>query len=164
LHVLRQDPDVIVVGEMRGHEAIATALTAAETGHLVLATMHSPSVAHAMERIVGVFEGAAQQQIILQMAHALQGIVAQELLPSADRTRRILAYEVMTVTPAVRNVIRENNLHMLDNVMQTGAKDGMVLMDTCLRDLYCKCLISYDTAMSRARHPERVSPETVTAE
>src|SRR2546428_667340 len=88
IHVLRQDPDVIVVGEMRDFEAISTALTAAETGHLVLATMHSPNVSHALERIVGVFQGSAQRQIILQLSNALQGIIAQELLPAADRTRR----------------------------------------------------------------------------
>lgn len=83
IHVLRQDPDVIVVGEMRDHEAISTALTAAETGHLVLATMHSPNVSHALERIIGVFEGSAQKQTILQLSNALQGIIAQDLLPSA---------------------------------------------------------------------------------
>src|SRR5436190_15980869 len=94
IHVLRQDPDVIVVGEMRDPEAIATALTAAETGHLVLATMHSPSVAQAIERIVGVFDGNSQRQIVMQLANSLQGIIAQELLPAADRTRRVLAYEL----------------------------------------------------------------------
>jgi len=94
IHVLRQDPDVIVVGEMRDYEAISTVLTAAETGHLVLATMHSPNATLALERIIGVFEGSAQRQIILQLANSLQGIIAQELLPAADRTRRVLAYEL----------------------------------------------------------------------
>jgi twitching motility protein PilT len=157
IHVLRQDPDVIVVGEIRDHEAISTALTAAETGHLVLATMHAPNVFLALERIIGIFEGGAQRQIILQLANNLQGILSQELLPSADRTRRVLAYELLTATPAVRNLIRENQLHHLDNVIQTSRRDGMVLLDDCLRDLYAKCQISYDTAMSRARQPERVS-------
>jgi len=156
IHVLRQDPDVIVVGEMREHEAIATALTAAETGHLVLATLHSPNVANALERIVGVYEGNAQRQIILQLANALQGILAQDLLPSADRTHRVLAYELILTNNAVRNIIRENQLHQLENVMQTFGKDGMVLMDNCLYDLYCRCQISYDTALSRARHPDRI--------
>src|SRR5579859_4893445 len=156
IHVLRQDPDVLVVGEMRDYEAISTALTAAETGHLVLATMHSPSVSHALERIVGVFEGSAQRQIILQLSNALQGIVAQELLPAADRTRRVLAYELIVANSAVRNLIRENQLHQLENTIQTGRKEGMILMDNCLYDLYCKCLISYDTAVSRARHPDRI--------
>ncbi|HEV2210939.1 MAG TPA: PilT/PilU family type 4a pilus ATPase [Verrucomicrobiae bacterium] len=156
IHVLRQDPDVIVVGEMRDFEAISTALTAAETGHLVLATMHSPNVSHALERIVGVFEGSAQRQIILQLANALQGIIAQELLPAADRTRRVLAYELIVANSAVRNLIRENQLHHLENTIQTGRKEGMTLMDNCLYDLYCKCLITYDTALSRARHPEHI--------
>ena len=160
VHVLRQDPDVIVIGEMRDHEAIATALTAAETGHLVLATMHSPNVSHAMERIVGVFEGSAQRQIVLQLSNALQGVIAQDLLPAADRTRRVLAYELLVATNAVRNLIREGQLHQLENMLQTGRKEGMVLMDNCLYDLYCKCLITYDTAVSRARHPDRISQKT----
>lgn len=156
VHVLRQDPDVIVVGEMRDYETISTALTAAETGHLVLATMHSPNVSHAMERILGVFDGNAQRQIILQLANALQGIIAQELLPAADRTRRVLAYELIVANGAVRNLIRENQVHQLENMIQTGRKDGMVLMDNCLYDLYCKCLITYDTALSRARHADHI--------
>jgi len=159
IHVLRQDPDVIVVGEMRDPEAIATALTAAETGHLVLATMHSPSVSHAIERMVGVFDGNAQRQVIMQLANALQGIISQELLPAADRTRRILAYEFLVANGAVRNMIRENQLHQFENTLQTGRKEGMVLMDNCLYDLYCKCLITYDTALSRARHPDRIQPQ-----
>lgn len=157
IHGLRQDPDVIVVGEVRDHDAIATVLTAAETGHLVIATLHSPSVSHALERVIGVFEGSAQRQIILQLSNALQGIIAQELLPAVDRNRRVLAYELLVVNGAVRNMIRENNLHMLENCIQTGAKDGMVLMDTCLHDLYTKCKISYDTALSRARSVERIA-------
>jgi len=156
IHVLRQDPDVIVIGEMRDHEAISTALTAAETGHLVLATMHSPNVSHALERVIGVFEGNAQRQIILQLANALQGIISQDLLPAADRTRRVLAYELLVATGAVRNMIRENQMHQLENTIQTGRKEGMMLMDNCLYDLYCKCLISYDTAVSRARHPDHI--------
>jgi twitching motility protein PilT len=156
INVLRQDPDVIVVGEMRDFEAISTALTAAETGHLVLATMHSPSVSHALERIIGVFEGSAQRQIVLQLSNALQGIIAQELLPAADRTRRVLAYELVVANGAVRNLIRENQLHQLENCIQTGRKEGMTLMDSCLYDLYCKCLITYDTAMSRARQADRI--------
>lgn len=159
IHVLRQDPDVIVVGEMRDPEAIATALTAAETGHLVLATMHSPSVAHAIERIIGVFDGNAQRQIVMQMSNALQGIIAQDLLPAADRTRRVLAYEMLVANGAVRNLIRENQLHQMENTIQMGRKEGMMLMDNCLYDLYCKALITYDTAVSRAKHPDRISQQ-----
>jgi twitching motility protein PilT len=157
MHVLRQDPDVIVIGELRDHEAIATALTAAETGHLVLATLHSPSVVQAVERLIGVFEGPAQRQTILQLANSLQGIVAQELLPAVDRNRRILAYELLLASGAVRNIIRENQLHQLDNVIQMSRKEGMVLMDNCLHDLYLRCLISYDVAVGHARHPEHVA-------
>jgi twitching motility protein PilT len=156
IHVLRQDPDVIVVGEIRDHEAISTALTAAETGHLVLATMHSPNVSHAMERILGVFEGSAQRQIILQMANSLQGIIAQDLLPAADRSHRVLAYELLVANNAVRNLIRENQLHQLENAIQMGRKDGMMLMDNYLYDLYCRCAITYDTAASRCRYPDRI--------
>ncbi len=160
IHVLRQDPDVIVVGEMRDHEAISAALTAAETGHLVLATLHSPSVSHAFERITGVFEGAAQRQIILQLANTLQGIICQELLPSADRSCRVLAYELLVANSAIRNLLRENNKHMLETVIQTGGKEGMILMDACLFDLYSRCLISYDTALVHARNPERIIKRT----
>jgi twitching motility protein PilT len=156
IHVLRQDPDVIVVGEMRDPEAIATALTAAETGHFVLATMHSPSVSQAIERIVGVFDGNSQRQIVMQLANSLQGIIAQELLPAADRTRRVLAYELLIANGAVRNLIRENQLHQMENTIQMSRKEGMVLMDNCLYDLYCKCLVTYDTAVSRARQPDHI--------
>jgi twitching motility protein PilT len=159
IHVLRQDPDVIVVGEMRDHHAIATALTAAETGHFVLATLHAPNVAQALERIVGVFEGNAQRQVTLQLANCLQGIIAQDLLVSADRSRRVLAYELLVANNAVRTLIRENHMHQLENTMQTSARDGMVLLDNCLYDLYCQAAITYDTAVSRARRPERFTQD-----
>ena len=154
MHVLRQDPDVIVVGELRDPESIATALTAAETGHLVLATLHSPTTAHALERITGVYEGSMQRQVIIQLANVIQGIIAQDLLPSADRTRRVLAYELLLATMGTRNLIRESKISQVETTIQISAKDGMVLMDNCLADLYGRCLITYDTAMSRARHPE----------
>lgn len=157
IHVLRQDPDVIVVGEMRDHETIATALNAAETGHLVLATLHSPNVANAFERILGVFEGNAQRQIIIQLSNTIQGIIAQELLPSAERSGRVLAYELVVGTGAVRRLIRDNQLHQLENVIQTGRKEGMTLMDNCLHELYTRCRITYDTALSRARDPDKIA-------
>jgi len=153
VHALRQDPDVIVVGEMREHAAIATALNAAETGHLVLATMHSPSTSQAIERIIGTFEGNAQRQVVMQLSNSLQGIVSQELLPSLDGGRA-LASELLIANGAIRNLIRENQLHQLDNAMQTGSREGMQLMDTSLHALYGKCRITYDVAMSRARHPD----------
>lgn len=160
VHVLRQDPDVIVVGEVRDTESIATMLTAAETGHLVLATLHSQNVAHALERIIGVFEGNAQRQIIQQLANTLLGVIAQDLVPSTDRTHRVLAYELLLTNSAVRHLIRERNLHQLDNCILTGGKEGMMLMDSCLLDLYCRCRISYDTALSRARNPEHIVRRT----
>jgi twitching motility protein PilT len=96
----------------------------------------------------------------MQLSNGLQGIIAQELLPAADRTRRVLAYELIVANGAVRNIIRENQLHQLENTIQTGRKEGMVLMDNCLYDLYCRCLITYDTALSRARHPDRIARQT----
>lgn len=156
IHGLRQDPDVIVIGELRDPETIATALTAAETGHLVIATMHSPSVTQAVERIVGVFKGSTQRQVILQLANSLQGIIVQELLPAVDRNRRVLAYELVIATGAVRNIIRDSQLHQMENILQMGKKEGMMLMDNCIYDLYCKCRISYDTAVSHARDPEKI--------
>ena len=156
VHALRQDPDVIVVGEMRDHGAIATALNAAETGHLVLATMHSPSTSQALERIIGIFEGNAQRQVMLQLSNCLQGVISQELLPSIDGGRA-LASELLVANGAVRNIIRENQLHQLDNCLQTGTREGMQLMDTSLQTLYTKCRITYDVAVSRARHPEHFS-------
>lgn len=157
IHVLRQDPDVIAVGEMRDHETISTALTAAETGHLVIATLHAPSAALAIERIIGVYEGNAQRQIILQLANSLQAILGQDLLPSAERDGRVLAYELLVANNAIRSLIRENHLHQVENTMQTSAKDGMVLMDNCLYDLYSRCRITYDTALSRARNPQSIT-------
>jgi twitching motility protein PilT len=159
VHALRQDPDVIVVGEMRDHAAISTAVTAAETGHLVLATLHSPSSAQALERIIGTFEGNAQRQIVMQLASTLQGIIAQELLPSIDGARA-LACELLVANGAVRNTIREGQFHQLENCLQTGAREGMLLMDTSLHDLYLRCRITRDTALSRSRHPDLFARRT----
>ena len=159
LHSLRQDPDVIVVGEMRDHAAITTAMTAAETGHLVLATLHSSTTAQALERIVGTFEGNAQRQIIMQLANTLQGVISQDLLPSVDGGRA-LACELLIANTAVRNTIRESQFHHLDNCLQTGTREGMVLLDSSLHDLYLRCKITRDTALSRARHPDLFAKRT----
>ena len=159
VHVLRQNPDVIVIGEMRELETISTALTAAETGHLVLATLHTPNVIQTMERIIGVFPADQQSQIILQLANSLQGVVAQELIPRADGTGRVLAYEVLLPTSAVRNHIRENAVHKIENALVTGRREGMISMDACLSDLYQKAIISYDAAISRARDPRLITNE-----
>jgi twitching motility protein PilT len=107
--------------------------------------------------MIAVYEGSAQRQIVLQLASALQGIISQELLPSADRSNRVLAYELLIASGAVRNLIRENQLHHLENIIQTAGKEGMTLMDNCLYDLYTQCRITYDTALSRARHPDRIN-------
>jgi twitching motility protein PilT len=163
VHVLRQNPDVIVIGEMRELEAISTALTAAETGHLVLATLHTPNTMQTVERITAVFPAAQQRQIILQVANSLQAVITQDLIPRADRKGRVLAYEVLVATAAVRNTIRENNLHQLYNCVETGRRDSMNTMDQRLLELYQKALITYDAAVSRARSPERFSREAASA-
>lgn len=156
VHVLRQNPDVIVIGEMRELETISTALTAAETGHLVLATLHTPNVMQTVERIIGVFPANQQQQIILQLANSLQGVIAQDLIPTADGKGRVLAYEVLLPTMAVRNFIRENAVHKIENALVTGRREGMLSMDACLAELYQKAIISYDAATSRARDPRTI--------
>lgn len=153
-HILRQDPDIIVIGEMRDLETIATALTAAETGHLVLATLHTPNVSQTVERIVGVFPADQQRQIVLQLANCLQGVVSQDLLVRAGGKGLILSCEILVATAAIRNIIRENNLHQIYSAMQTGKKDGMVTMDQNLQELYEQGKITYDTALAKARNPD----------
>ncbi|MBI2901731.1 MAG: PilT/PilU family type 4a pilus ATPase [Planctomycetes bacterium] len=155
VHVLRQNPDVIVVGEMRELDAIRTALTAAETGHLVLATLHTPNTTQTVERITAVFPEGQQEQIILQLANSLQAVVTQVLLPRADRKGRVLACEIMVANGAVRNIIREKNIQLLYGVVETSRKDGMMTLDHSLLDLYQKAVITYDVAVTHARSPER---------
>lgn len=154
IHVLRQNPDVIVIGEMRELEAISTALTAAETGHLVLATLHTPNTMQTIERITAAFPAAQQNNVILQLSNCLQGVIMQDLIPRADRKGRVLAYEVLVANMAVRNMIRENNIHMLYNAIETGRKEGMITMDRCLEELYQKALVTYDALVSRVRNPD----------
>ncbi len=156
IHVLRQNPDVIVIGEMRDLETISTALTAAETGHLVLATLHTPNVLQTMERIIGVFPADQQQQIILQLANSLQGVIAQDLIPMADGSGRVLACEILLPTPAVKNCLRDNSVHKLENILTTGRREGMISMDSSLAELYQRAVITYDVAVSRARDPQSI--------
>lgn len=151
---LREDPDVILVGEMRDAETIAIAITAAETGHLVFATLHTGDAAQTIDRIIDVFPPYQQQQIRIQLSLTLQGIVAQQLLPKKDGTGRVAAMEILVATPAVRNLIREGKSHQVISVIQTGAKHGMHAMDMSLRDLYQKRIVSYDEALSRASDSE----------
>jgi twitching motility protein PilT len=155
-HVLRQDPDVIAVGEMRDYETVATALTAAETGHLVLTTLHTPSAVQTVERIIGVFPASQQQQAIIQVAASLQGIVAQRLLPTVSKSGRVLACEVLVATTAARRIIRENECHRLATVIETGHQYGMQTMDSCLMDLYQRGEISYEVALAHAHDPSAV--------
>ncbi len=155
-YVLRQDPDVILIGEMRDVETIATALTAAETGHLVFATLHTPDAPQSIDRIIDVFPPHQQQQVRIQLAGTLQGIVAQQLLQTRDGRGRVVAVEVLFATPAVRNLIREAKGHQIYNVMQTGQKYGMQTMDQALADLYGRGKISYEMAMARAIDPHDI--------
>lgn len=152
-YVLRQDPDVILIGEMRDLETISAALTAAETGHLVFATLHTQDAPQTVDRIIDVFPAHQQQQIRMQLSGALQGIVSQQLLPTRDNMGRVVACEVLVPTPGVRNMIREAKTHQIYNAMQTGEKYGMQTMDQSLADLYRRGLISFDTAVAKAIDP-----------
>lgn len=152
-HALRQDPNVIVVGEMRDLETISTTLTAAETGHLVLATLHTPDAPQTIDRIIDVFPPYQQKQIMVQLSNSLQGIVAQRLLPRKDEPGRVVATEVMMATGAIRNLVREHQTEQLPTLIQTGSQYGMHTMDKSLKELFEKGMISYDTAMSFAKEP-----------
>jgi twitching motility protein PilT len=153
-HCLRQDPNVIVVGEMRDLETISTTLTAAETGHLVLATLHTPDAPQTVERIIDVFPPHQQQQVKLQLADCLQAVVSQLLLPRVGGKGRILACEIMVATPGIRNLIREQEIEQIPTLMQTGAQFGMKTMDKSLRELYRLGSITIDTALSKVKNPE----------
>jgi twitching motility protein PilT len=152
-HILRQDPDIIGIGEMRDLETIGTAITAAETGHLVVATLHTNDALQTIDRILDVFPPFQQDQIRTQLANSLQGIVSQQLLPTVEKTGRVLSYELMIATPAIRRLIRENKIPQIDTFIQTGGDFGMISMDKCLKMLYQQGRISYDTALTRAKNP-----------
>ena len=149
--VLRQDPDVIIVGEMRDLDTIATTLTAAETGHLVLATLHTPDAPQTIQRIIDVFPPHQQRQVIIQLAECLQGVLSQVLLPRADGKGRIMATEVMVSTPGIRNLIRENDVAQIPSMLQMGAQYGMHTMDKCLKTLFKKGLITRDAALAKVK-------------
>jgi twitching motility protein PilT len=151
VHVLRQDPDVICVGEMRDLETTSTALVAAETGHLVIATCHTPNTIQTVERIVSIFPENQQPQIFTQLANCLHGILAQRLVPSADKKRRVLITELLMMNAAARKHIRDRQLHMLVNVIQTGRKQSMHSMDDSLIEMYEAGEITYDTAINYSR-------------
>ncbi|MFW5962366.1 MAG: type IV pilus twitching motility protein PilT [bacterium] len=153
---LRQDPDVILVGEMRDLETISIALEAAETGHLVLATLHTNNAPQTIERVVDVFPAHQQQQVRVQLAAVLNGIISQQLLPTINNQNRVVALEILIGTPAIRNLIREGKSHQIESSMQTGAKYGMELMDNYLLKLYKKELIDLNTTLRRANNPKEL--------
>jgi twitching motility protein PilT len=153
-HVLRQDPDVILVGEMRDLETISTALTAAETGHLVFATLHTQDAPQSIDRIIDVFPAHQQQQIRVQLAAALQGICTQQLVPTIDGAGRAVACEVLVATPAIRNLIREGKVHQIYSMLQAGGKHGMVTMDMSLAQLVRSHRISLDVALERCANED----------
>ena len=147
---LREDPDVIMVGEMRDLETISLAITAGETGHLVLATLHTANASRTLDRLLDVFPPDQQEHIRVMVAESLRGVISHQLVPRKDGNGRVLALEILTNTPAVANVIRENKTYMLPGIIQTGKKQGMRLMDDALIDLYDRGLISEEEAFERA--------------
>jgi twitching motility protein PilT len=162
-HVLRQDPDVILVGEMRDLETIQTALTAAETGHLVFATLHTQDAPQSIDRVIDVFPAHQQQQIRVQLASSLQGIVTQQLVPTADGGGRAVAAEVLVATPAIRNLIREAKVHQIYSLMQAGAKYGMVTMDQSLATLVRQGRVTMDAAVEACAHEDDLRRQATSA-
>ena len=152
--VLRQDPDVILVGEMRDLETISTALTAAETGHLVFGTLHTQDAPQSIDRVIDVFPSHQQAQVRVQLASALMGIVTQQLIPTADGKGRALAAEVLVITPAMRNLIREAKVHQIYSLMQSGGQHGMITMDQSLALLVKTGKIDFELAIERC-HDEQ---------
>lgn len=158
---LRQDPDVILVGEMRDLETISIAITAAETGHMVLSTLHTQGAAKTIDRVIDVFPPHQQQQVRVQLSSVIQAIISQQLLPKADGKGRVAAHEIMIATPAIRNLIREDKIHQIDTSIQTGAKLKMQTMDSSLMDLYMRGLIRKDVALTQAIHPEEMKKHII---
>lgn len=151
---LRQSPDVILLGEMRDFETISIAVTAAETGHLVLSTLHTPGAANTIDRIIDVFPPNQQHQISVQLASVLQAVVSQQLIPSRDGSSMAAAFELMTTTPAIKNMIRENKIHQIDGLIYSSSSETMFSMDSNLVSLYKKGIISQEEALAHASNPE----------
>jgi twitching motility protein PilT len=156
-HVLRQDPDVILVGEMRDLETIGTAITAAETGHLVFATLHTQDAPQTIDRIIDVFPPHQQQQVRVQLSTTLQGVVTQQLIPTSDGQGRVVACEVMVATPAIRNLIREGKVHQIYSAMQAGGRYGMQTMDMALAQHVKSGAITQQMAFERCHDPEELN-------
>lgn len=155
-HSLRQDPDVILVGEMRDLETIGAAITAAETGHLVLSTLHTAGAALTVDRIIDVFPAHQQQQVRVQLSNILEGVLSQTLLPRTDAVGRVAAIEVMVATPAVRNLIREAKTHQLPGVIETSQRVGMKTLDQALLDLFHRRMVSLEDILARCSNPEHM--------
>ncbi len=151
---LREDPDIILVGEMRDYETISVAITAAETGHLVLSTLHTIGAASTIDRIIDVFPPHQQQQIRVQLANVLEAVISQQLIPTADGRGRVAAFEVMHANHAVRNLIREGKSHQLQSTMQTNRKMGMITMDEALTQLYLEGKIDKEMVVQYAQDPD----------
>ena len=155
-YILRQDPDVVLVGEMRDLETIAAALTIAETGHLTLGTLHTNSCAQTMNRIIDVFPTSQQDQVRAQLALVLEGVFCQQLIPTSDGRGRAMAMEIMVVTPAIRNLIREEKIHQIYSAMQAGQKFGMQTMNQSLLTLIQQRKISPEEALNRTTNPDEL--------
>ena len=155
-HVLRQDPDVILISEMRDLETISAAVTAAETGHLVLATLHTIDAPKAIDRIVDAFPANQQAQIIAQLANALQAIIAQRLLPTADGKGRVVCTEVMVMNDGIRALIRDRKFQQILSMVEIGSRDGMITFDESVSNLYATGRITYQEAVLNARDPQRI--------
>jgi len=153
---MRQDPDIVLIGEMRDLETIGAALTLAETGHLVFATLHTTDAAQTVDRIIDVFPPFQQQQVRTQLAGVLRAVICQQLLPTVDGKGRVAAREVMIVSPAISNLIREGKTHQIYTAIDTGAKAGMKSLDKDLIDLVKKGVIEKETAISKANNPKTV--------
>ena len=150
---LRQSPDVILLGEMRDYDTINVAMTAAETGHLLLSTLHTIGAANTIDRIIDVFPANQQRQIAVQLATVLNAVVSQQLVPTVDG-KMVPAFEIMTVTPAIRNMIRDNKVHQIDGLIYSSVKDDMISMDTSLMKLCKSGVISRETALTHATNPD----------
>jgi twitching motility protein PilT len=153
---LRQDPDVILLGEMRDLETIATALTAAETGHLVFATLHTQDAPSTIDRLIDVFPAAQQEQVRVQIASTIQGVVTQTLVPTIDGSGRVAATEILLPDDAVRNLIRQAKVEQIYSVMQTGSSKGMQTLEQSLVDLVSRGIITQDTALTRSSRPDQL--------
>lgn len=158
---LREDPDVILVGEMRDFETISVAITAAETGHLVLSTLHTIGAASTVDRVIDVFPPHQQQQIRVQLANVLEAVISQQLVPMSGGKGRVAAFEVLHSNPAVRNLIREGKTHQLTSVMQTNRKSGMITMDDALQQLYMEHKIDREMALQFAQDPESMKNKMI---